>query len=97
MILNGNMIQNSEIFVIIGLTNIQTNSRAGGGIVNNTLKIAIGHILGIIIGILAMSWLGDKEVDWLLMISLIIGGIIGILIVSGIMNYNRKPKDRVNE
>jgi len=69
----------------------------GGGIVNNTLKIAIGHILGIIIGIFAMSWLGDKDLDWQLMICLIIGSIIGILIVSGIMNYNKKPMDRVNE
>ena len=64
---------------------------------NNTLKIAIGHILGIIIGIFAMSWLGDKDLDWQLMICLIIGSIIGILIVSGIMNYNKKPMDRVNE
>jgi len=69
----------------------------GGDWVRNTLKICAGYIIGVIIAIFAMSLWRNQEVDWQLMISLIIGGLLGILIISGIRMYMRTTKDKINE
>ena len=58
----------------------------------NTLKICMGYIAGVIIAIFAMSLWKNEAVDWQLMVSLIIGGFLGVLIVSGIRMYIRKAK-----
>ncbi|WP_249870715.1 hypothetical protein [Oceanobacillus saliphilus] len=59
-----------------------------------TLKISVGYIVGVIIAIVAMSLWRNEEIDWQLMFSLVIGGFIGILIVSGITMYIKKAKDK---
>lgn len=57
------------------------------------LKMSIG-LIGVIIGIIAYSLWKKAEIDWQLVISLIIGGLIGLLIGSGIMMEIKKAKNR---
>ena len=62
-----------------------------------TFKNSVGYIVGVIITIVAMSLWRNKEIDWQLMFSLVIGGFIGILIVSGITMYIKRAKDKASE
>lgn len=56
--------------------------------------MSIGQIIGVIIGFIAYSLWRKVEIDWQLVISLIIGGLIGLLIGSGIMLEIKKAKNR---
>lgn len=69
----------------------------GGGIVKNTLKFCITWIVGVIIAVFTMSLWRNEEVDWKLLFSVIVVALIGVLIVSGIMMYINKAKDKANE
>jgi uncharacterized membrane protein YfcA len=61
-----------------------------------TLKISVGYIVGVFIGIVAMSLWRNEEIDWQLLLGVIAGGFIGILIVSGITMYIKK-EDKTSE
>jgi uncharacterized membrane protein YfcA len=65
--------------------------------VKNTLKFCITWIVGVIIAVFTMSLWRNEEVDWQLLVSVILVGLIGVLIVSGIMMYIKKAKDKSNE
>lgn len=51
----------------------------------NTLKFCITYIVGVILTVLIMSLWRNEEVDWQLLVSVIIVGLIVVLIVSGLM------------
>lgn len=63
----------------------------------NTLKFCITWIVGVIITVFTMSLWRNEEVDWKLLVSVIVVTLIGVLIVSGIMMYINKAKDKANE
>jgi hypothetical protein len=65
--------------------------------VKNTLKFCITWIVGAIIAVFTMSLWRDEEVDWQLLVSVIAVVLIGVLIVSGIMMYIKKAKDKAKE
>ncbi|WP_042148317.1 hypothetical protein [Paucisalibacillus sp. EB02] len=63
----------------------------------NTLKFCITWIVGVILTVFIMSLWRNEEVDWQLLASIIVGFLIGVLIVSGIMMFIKKTKDKANE
>ncbi|MFD2681793.1 hypothetical protein [Bacillus seohaeanensis] len=63
----------------------------------STLKFCITWIIGVIIAVFTMSLWRNEEVDWQLLVSVIVVCLIGVLIVSGIMMYIKKAKDKANE
>jgi Na+-transporting NADH:ubiquinone oxidoreductase subunit NqrC len=65
--------------------------------VKSTLKFCITWIIGVIIAVFTMSLWRNEEVDWQLLVSVIVVCLIGVLIVSGIMMYIKKAKDKANE
>jgi hypothetical protein len=65
--------------------------------VKNTLKFCITWIVGAIIAVFTMSLWRNEEVDWQLLVSVIAVVLIGVLIVSGIMMYIKKAKDKAKE
>ncbi|WP_067729842.1 hypothetical protein [Oceanobacillus damuensis] len=58
----------------------------------NTLKFCITWIVGAIMAVFTMSLWRNEEVDWQLLVSVIVVALIGVLIVSGIMIYMKKSK-----
>ncbi|WP_269719472.1 hypothetical protein [Bacillus timonensis] len=44
-----------------------------------------------------MSLWRNEEVDWQLLVSVIVVGLLGVLIVSGLRMYIKKAKDKANE
>nr|WP_304217171.1 hypothetical protein [Fredinandcohnia onubensis] len=63
----------------------------------NTLKFCITWIVGVIIAVFTMSLWRNEEVDWKLLFSVIVVALIGVLIVSGIIMFINKAKDKANE
>ena len=63
----------------------------------NTLKFCITWMVGVIIAVITMSLWRNETVDWQLLASVVVVGLIGILIVSGLMMYIKKAKDKADE
>lgn len=75
----------------------KTNQLFGGYIVNKVSKMILGYSIGVVIAIVAMSLWRNEGLNLQLMFGMILGGLIGIFIVSGITMYIKKAKEKASE
>lgn len=57
------------------------------------MKTFTGFIIGVVIAVFAMSLWRNEEMDWNQVVTMGIGGLIGILIVIGIKNRIKNVKE----
>ncbi|GAB3792385.1 hypothetical protein [Virgibacillus kimchii] len=54
------------------------------------LKFLLSWIAGVIIAVLALNLFSNEGIDWAQMFGLILGGIIGVAIVTGMIKVLKK-------
>jgi drug/metabolite transporter (DMT)-like permease len=63
----------------------------------NTLKNGLGYIVGVVITIVALAIWRNEPIDWQLMFGMLLGGFIGLVIISGIKIYIKNAKEKAKE